>query len=110
MLRVLKCPASREPLALLVLPEHSFLFIGTSPSLHIGHVDIAYLCVLIPLEHRVDGLRELGAAGLVYTARVNPLKTLRPAQEQLDLEKAYNELVAILTSSATTTFDLCPAR
>ena len=38
----------------------------------VGKIGIADLGSCVPIEHRIDGLGELGAARFVYTTGVNP--------------------------------------
>ena len=62
--KFLECPPTLEPAA---FPQRIRF-----PGPEILEDGVAHLGVLVPLEHGVDGFRQLGAAGLVDTAGVDP--------------------------------------
>ena len=67
--QLLQCPSPREPLA---LPEERVLCLWTPRIWYVLQKRIAYFCILVPREHRVDRLRELFAARFVDAARIDP--------------------------------------
>ena len=65
----LESPCTLEPSA---FPELRFLRLHIVVRGNVGKESIADLGIAVPIEHRVDGLRQLGAARLVDTGRVDP--------------------------------------
>jgi len=88
--KLLQCPSTGEPAAT------SKRRCKLSPGVQVRQVDVADLCLLVPVEHGVDGLGKLGAAGLVDATCINPseLETMlgREGEGLLDFAMSFPEL------------------
>ena len=67
---LLKCPSPCKPPARV--KHGATIHLEIVGSWDIKEIDVAHSSFAIPLEHRVDRLRQLGTALLVDAARVNP--------------------------------------
>ena len=65
----LEGPSAREPSA---FAEGRMILVGVLVGGHVCEVRVAHVRGLVPRIHRVDSLRQLGAARLVDAARVDP--------------------------------------
>ena len=66
---LLECPPTLEPSA---LTEGRFFFAGVFTWRSIREIRVAHRRKAIPSIHRIDRLRQLGAASLVDTASIDP--------------------------------------
>src|SRR4051812_44934182 len=74
--KLLERPTPLEPSAFLEirfpLPRVRLLFGFEDRARNIGQIDVASSRIVVPAEHGVDSLRELGVVGLVNATGINP--------------------------------------
>lgn len=88
-----------------------FSFMVHLRSRDVRQISIAYLWVLIPQEHWVDGFRELSTAWLINATGINPLDSISAFDQQACIiYDPYRVFPSVLLGLSTASGDFHPPR